>query len=70
MQSLFFLITTMFQMRINKKITFNKHSAQKYIRAYIVPLPLRHDINTLSSSDETNYSSNKLFEEVIEKKRS
>ena len=30
----FFLITTMFQMGINKKITFNKHFAQKYIRAY------------------------------------
>ena len=34
MQSLFFLITTMFQMGINKKITFNKHFARKYIRAY------------------------------------
>ena len=34
MQSLFFLITTMFQIRINKKITFNKHLARKYIRAY------------------------------------
>ena len=30
----FFLITTMFQMGINKKITFNKHFARKYIRAY------------------------------------
>ena len=30
----FFLITTMFQIRINKKITFNKHFARKYIRAY------------------------------------
>ena len=28
----FFLITTMFQMGINKKITFNKHFARKYIR--------------------------------------
>ena len=34
MQSLFFLITTMFQMGINKKNTFNKHFALKYIRAY------------------------------------
>ena len=34
MQSLFFLIITMFQIGINKKITFNKHFAQKYIRAY------------------------------------
>ena len=31
---IFFLITTMFQMGINKKITFNKHFARKYIRAY------------------------------------
>ena len=31
MQSLFFLITTMFQRGINKKITFNKHFARKYI---------------------------------------
>ena len=30
----FFLITTIFQMGINKKITFNKHFARKYIRAY------------------------------------
>ena len=30
----FFLITTMFQMGINKKITFNKHFARTYIRAY------------------------------------
>ena len=30
----FFLITTMFQKGINKKITFNKHFARKYIRAY------------------------------------
>ena len=30
----FFLITTMFEMGINKKITFNKHFARKYIRAY------------------------------------
>ena len=37
MQSLFFLIITMFQMRINKKITFNKHFARKYIRAYTIP---------------------------------
>ena len=34
MQSLLFLITTMFQIGINKKITFNKHFAQKFIRAY------------------------------------
>ena len=34
MQFLFFLITTMFQMGISKKITFNKHFARKYIRAY------------------------------------
>ena len=34
MQSLFFLITTMFQGGINKKIIFNKHFARKYIRAY------------------------------------
>ena len=40
MQSLPFLITTMFQMGINKKITFNKHFARKYIRAYTV-LPIR-----------------------------
>ena len=33
---LFFLITTMFQMGINKKITFNKHFARKYIRAYTI----------------------------------
>ena len=38
MQSLFFLITTMFQMGINKKITFNKHFARKYIRAYTTSL--------------------------------
>ena len=31
---LFFLITTMFQMGINKKITFTKHFARKDIRAY------------------------------------
>ena len=36
MQSLFFLITTMFQRGINKKITFNKHFARKYIRAYTI----------------------------------
>ena len=30
----FFLITTMFQIGINKKITFNKHFARKYIRTY------------------------------------
>ena len=30
----FFFITTMFQMGTNKKITFNKHFAQKYIKAY------------------------------------
>ena len=30
----FILITTMFQMGINKKITFNKHFARKYIRTY------------------------------------
>ena len=30
----FFLITTMFQMGITKKITFNKQFARKYIRAY------------------------------------
>ena len=29
----FFLITIMFQKGINKKITFNKHFARKYIRA-------------------------------------
>ena len=34
MQSFFVLITTMFQKGINKKITFNKHFARKYIRAY------------------------------------
>ena len=34
MQFLFFPITTMFQTGINKKITFNKHFARKYIRAY------------------------------------
>ena len=34
MQSLFVLMITMFQMRIIKKITFNKHFARKYIRAY------------------------------------
>ena len=32
----FFLITTMFQKGINKKITFNKHFARKYIRAYTI----------------------------------
>ena len=32
----FFLITTMFQMGINKKITFNKHFARKYIRTYTI----------------------------------
>ena len=32
----FFLITTMFQVGINKKITFNKHSARKYIKAYTI----------------------------------
>ena len=36
---LFFLITTMFQMGINKKITFNQHFARKYIRAYTILLP-------------------------------
>ena len=30
----FFLITTMFQIGINKKITLNEHFARKYIRAY------------------------------------
>ena len=30
----FFLITTMFQMGINNKITFNKHFARKYKGAY------------------------------------
>ena len=34
MQSLFFLISTMFQIGINKQITFNKHFARKYTRAY------------------------------------
>ena len=34
MQSLFFLITTMFQKVINQKITFNKDFVRKYIRAY------------------------------------
>ena len=34
MQFLFFLITSIFQMGINKKIPFNKHFARKYIRAY------------------------------------
>ena len=29
----FFLITTMFQTGINKKIAFNEHFARKYIRA-------------------------------------
>ena len=32
----FFLITTMFQIGINKKITFNKHFARKYITAYTI----------------------------------
>ena len=32
----FFLITTMFQKGINKKITFSKHFARKYIRAYTI----------------------------------
>ena len=39
MQSLFFLITTMFQRGINKKNTFNKHFARKYIRAYTISSP-------------------------------
>ena len=30
----FFLITIMFQKGINKKITFYKHFARKYMRAY------------------------------------
>ena len=30
----FYLITTMFQMGTNKKITFNKHFARKSIKAY------------------------------------
>ena len=38
----FFLITTMFQMGINKKITFNKHFARKYIRAYTFSLCCVH----------------------------
>ena len=32
----FFLITTMFQIGINKKITFNKHLARINIRAYTI----------------------------------
>ena len=44
---LFFLIPTMFQIGINKKITFNKHFARKYIREYttlarLVITPVRH----------------------------
>ena len=34
MQSPFFLIIAMFQIGINKKMAFNKHFAQKYIRVY------------------------------------
>ena len=34
MQSLFFLITTRLQKGINRKISFNKHLARKYIRTY------------------------------------
>ena len=45
----FFLITTMFQMGINKKITFNKHFARKYIRAYNVD-----DINAARKDMFTN----------------
>ena len=44
MQSLFFLITTMLQMGINKQITFNKHFARKYIRAYTTTL-IQHLLN-------------------------
>ena len=40
MKSLFFLITVMFQRGINKKITFNKHFARKYIRAYTIRLDI------------------------------
>ena len=36
----FFLITIMFQKGINKKITFNKHFARKYIRAYTIVFPV------------------------------
>ena len=55
----FFLITTMFQMGINKKITFNKNFARKYIRAYnsrlsmvslviiVAPSSLRVNTNSL-----------------------
>ena len=43
MQSLFFLITTMFQMGINKIITFTKYFAQKYIRAYTSSVVLRQE---------------------------
>ena len=32
----FFLITIMLQKGRNKKITFNKHFARKYIRAYTI----------------------------------
>ena len=49
MQSLLFLITTMFQMGINKKITFNKHFARKYIRTYTIhPIFFKfHDIQIM-----------------------
>ena len=36
MQSPFFLITIGIQIGINKKITFNKHFARKYLRAYTI----------------------------------
>ena len=36
MQSIFVLITIMFQKGISKKITFNKHFARKYIRVYTI----------------------------------
>ena len=50
MQSPFFLITTMFQMGISKKITFNKHFARKYIRAYTKWFRIRFFYLTWSQS--------------------
>ena len=57
MQSLFFLITIMFQLGINKKSTFNKHFARKYIRAYTSrpTLAYRIHFDSININDWTDY---------------
>ena len=62
MQSLFFLITTMFQIGINKKITFTKHFARKYIRAYTI-LGLQ---STLYKQPQTRSDHRRIVPEIQE----